>query len=143
MWIYIIIIFLTIFVIFKERQALGCPNIPDGRDCDNANGKAVKGTSPNRSDSISQIFEKLKLAGSFADRWVVWRLSFVVGITSTLLCFYIMNQRLPTEWELIVCSSIIMFLMYFCLNFYDFHLFSHIKQNISDGVELLKSKLFN
>lgn len=143
MWIYIIIIFITLFVIYKERQALGCPTIPDGSDCDNKNGKAVKGTDIRNNDSVGQIFEKLKLAGSFSDRWVVWRFAIIISLTSTILCFYVLKKRFPSEWELIVCMAIISTLIYYGLNFYNFHLFSHIKKNIAEGVDILKSKLFS
>jgi heme/copper-type cytochrome/quinol oxidase subunit 4 len=140
MWIYVCIFFLTLFVIYKERQALGCPNVPDGSDCNNKKGKAVKGTRVKTDDNIDNIFHKLKKAGSFADRWVVWRLGFIIGITSTLICFYLLKKRFPTEWELIICLTVISTLVYFSLNFYNFHLFQHIKENIERGVELLKSR---
>lgn len=140
MWLYICIIFLTLFVIYKERQALGCPTVPNGSDCNNKKGKAVEGTRIKSNDTIHSIFQKLKKAGSFADRWVVWRLGFIIGLSSTLICFYILKQRFPTEWELTVCLTVISMLVYLTLNFYNFHLFNHIKENIERGVELLKER---
>jgi hypothetical protein len=137
MWGYIIIAFIFVYALYKERQALGCPTIPDGTDCDNCNGKAIKGTKPTHSDSVHTIKNKIKKAADFSDRWVVWRIAVMLGIVCPLIFFFFLYQRLPTEYEWTLSAFVITVAIYFTLNFYKFHLIDHAKNNISEGVDML------
>jgi hypothetical protein len=137
---YILIVFFLCFVIYKERQALGCPNIPDGTDCDNENGKAVKGTKPYITDTNEDIYDKIKKASKFMDRWVIWRLSILIGLISILFLIFFLYQRLPDIKELIIGMFVISYVVYFTINFYKFHLIDYIKNNILDSIEILKSR---
>jgi hypothetical protein len=140
MWLYLGIIVFLIFVIYKERQALGCPTIPDGSDCDNENGKAVKGTKPHPGDSTQDLLSKIRLASSFSDRWVIWRLSVLISVPCILFFYFFMYRRIPSEIELVLGMFVISSVVYFSLNFYKFHLMDYVEKNIDEGVSILSSR---
>lgn len=129
------------YALYKERQALGCPNIPNGTDCDNANGKAVKGTNPLLTDSLEILFKKIKEAADFADKWVMWRIAFLISVPAILLIYYFTYHRLPDEKEMLIGMFVITAMVYFTLNFYKFHLINHAQKNIDDGVDIVKTKI--
>ena len=120
----------VLYALYKERQALGCRLIPDGSDCDNARGKAVKGSHPKPGDSPEKLKERIKHAASFSDRWVVWRISILLGYAATFAIYFITFNRIPTERELLISWIIIGVLLYFTFNFYGFHLFRHVHDAI-------------
>lgn len=140
MWIYIIVAVFVLFAIFKERQALGCPNVPDGSDCDNANGKAVRGSLPVSSDPTQTIYKKIKKAADFADRWVMWRIGVIISIPVIFLIWYILYSRIPDEKELVVGVVVISAIVYFAMSFYKFHLIDIAGSNIETGVEILSTR---
>jgi hypothetical protein len=142
MYIYIGIILIVLFVIHKERQALGCETIlPFGRDCNNANGKVVLGTRGNPNDSVKTLEDRIKYGSKSMDRFVVWRLGVIIGFIGTILTYYILYQRFPTEIELVVGILIITFLIYFSFGFYNYHLFSFIERNTSYNIDLINKKI--
>lgn len=140
MLIYVLIGVAFVYALYKERQALGCPDIPNGEDCDNANGKAVKGTRPSTTDSTPEVFEKIRKAADFADRWVVWRIAFLLAIPCVLLIYFFLYQGYPKEHEILVGLFVIGSVVYFTLNFYKFHLINYVKNNIDEGVKILESR---
>lgn len=143
MWIYIIIAFAFVYALYKERQALGCSSILDGKDCDNANGKAVKGSNPSPSDPTNVVYDKIRLASDFADRWVVWRLAFLLSVPCIVLIIFFLHQRIPKEQEALVGIFVITAIVYFALNFYKFHLMNYAKNNINEGVKILETRCPN
>ncbi len=128
------------YAIYKERQALGCPNIPDGTDCDNANGKAIKGTLPLVTDPDHIIYNKIKQAADFADRWVTWRLALISSLISTGFIYCFLYSRCPSIKEALVSTFVISAVMYFTFNFYKFHLIDHARNNIIKGVDILTTR---
>jgi hypothetical protein len=140
MYIYIVIIIIILFAIYKERQALGCPNIPDGTDCDNANGKAVKGTKPSNNDSNNVIYEKIILGSKVSERMVTWRLSLLLSFFCVFIMYFFMYQRIPLEKELAIGMFVITAIVYFTLNFYKFHLYDYVENNIFECIEILRSR---
>lgn len=140
MWVYILFIALFLFVYYKERQALGCPNWPDGTDCDNASGKAVQGSKTTPNMSTNQILEVVDHAARFQNRWVRWRTSFMIALFATIAAIYIMYSRFPSEKELAVYVLVITFAITLTNSFYRFHLTDHVTNNIVEGVEILRSR---
>ena len=138
MWVYLLVVLVSIYALYKERQALGCPDFPNIEDCDNKNGKAVKGSGPHPRDSNLIICSKLKLAGAYNDRFVFWRASLLVSLVSSVLLWFILYRRFPTEWELVVSMTVISSVVYFTQNFYKFHLSDYAKKNIHQAVEILR-----
>lgn len=141
MWLYVAIVAFVLFALYKERQALGCPSIPNGSDCDNANGKAVVGTKPSIDDSNDEILDKIDLAGGFADRDVAWRKSVIVAFISTFILFFLLHRRIPTAVELFIGIFSISPVIYFMSNFYKYHLINYITKNIHESTALLRSRM--
>src|SRR5437868_5592262 len=138
MWIYIIIAIVFIYILYKERQALGCPNIPNGTDCDNVNGKAVKGSKCNKEMSKEEILNTIDYASSYQERWVTWRTFLMLSIIVSIIIIFILHQRFPSEHEFLVYILVLMLGLTLTSNFYKFHLTDHVSKNISEGVQLLK-----
>lgn len=140
MWVYLLISVCFLYAFYKEREALGCPTIPNGEDCDNANGKAVRGTKPLPTDTNAVIFDKIRKAADFADRWVVWRISFLLSISCTLLIYFFLYQRAPLEHEALMGIFVISAIVYSILNFYKFHLINYVRNNIDESVRILEQR---
>lgn len=166
MYIYILVAILLIFALWKERQALGCPENPlSTTDCDNANGKAVIGTKSSPSDPTSVVVDKIKKAANFGDRWVMWRVGFLLSFPCVVIAYFFLHSTIfdgggascfksssgdllctlaksfPSEKELVVGMFVITALVYFTLNFYKFHLINYARKNIDEGVDILAARV--
>jgi hypothetical protein len=140
MWIYLLIALAFVYALYKEREALGCPTFPNGEDCDNANGKAIRGTKSLPSDPTPVVFDKIGKAADFADRWVVWRVSFLISLPCILFIYFFLYQRFPSEHESLIGMFVIAAVIYFTLNFYKFHLINYARNNIDEGLKILESR---
>lgn len=138
MLIYILIAFLVVYLLFKECQSLGCGNIFDREDCNNANGKAVRGTAPTKSDTNSELLDKINFAGEYQSRFVKWRISVLVALTSVMIFVYFAYNRLATEKELLLGGVIITLILTLMFNFYSFHLDKYIVDNIKKCTDHLR-----
>ncbi len=138
MWVYLLIGLILAYALYKERQALGCQF--NSEDCDNKNGKAVKGTSSSHHDSTQKIYNKIKLAGCYKDRFVFWRIAVIVSFICAIMVWFVLYRRLPNEWELVVLMLVISSVLYTTNSFYKFHLCDHVKKNISEAVDILQSR---
>ena len=138
MWITVLIVVLVIYAIFKERQAFGCPTIPNCTDCNNQKGKAVIGTLPEEGDSPSDIYGKLRKAGSYRERMVTWRRSLIFSFFLCVFLWYILYQKFPGDYNLLVFIMVTILCIYMFDSFYNFHLHNHIKQNINLSVDYLE-----
>ena len=143
MWIYILIIFIVVYSIFKEREALGCPSNPlNGKDCDNDSGKAVKGSNPSEEDNTFELLDKIKYASCYNSRFVRWRGIFLASFFGTLLLWFIIFQKIPNEWEL-SCGILVLFVIFSCVNrFYLFHVSKCIEDNITGSVDILEERYY-
>lgn len=166
MYIYIAVFVFLVFVLWKERQALGCPEGLTFADCDNANGKAIKGTQPYPTDSTPVVADKIKKAADFGDRWVMWRIGLLLSVPCVIITYFFLNapvfttgkssmfcyegakgmmcdiaRSFPSEKELVVGMFVITTLVYFTLNFYKFHLINYAKKNIEEGVDILQNRI--
>ncbi len=140
MWIYIIVTIVILYALYKERQALGCSNFFDGKDCDNINGKAVKGTTPFSGDSSEELLDKIELGARYQERFVKWRAFLIVSFLATLLIWFVLYKKFPNEWELITVMLILFFAMSSASSFYTFHLYNYVKRNIGDSAEMLRER---
>lgn len=168
MYIYALVAILLIFALWKERQALGCPENPlSTTDCDNANGKAVKGARSFPSDATEVVVGNIKKASDFADRWVIWRVGFLLSFPCVVIAYFFLHSSIfdspaktcftpsgkeediicklvksfPSEKELVIGMFVITALFYFTINFYKFHLINYAKKNIDEGVDILASRV--
>lgn len=140
MWIYVLIFAIILYAFYKETEALGCGNISDGKDCDNANGKAVKGSASSSQDTTSQILNNIEYAADYHSRFVKWRAILIVSFLSMILLWFIVFRKFPDEWELVVGILVLFITMTSTTGFYRFHLYDHIEHNINDSVEILRSR---
>lgn len=139
-FVYCLVGVLFLYALYKERQALGCRTIPNGVDCDNANGKVVRGTSPKQDDSTGTLLNKLELISKTHEEFVTWRVSFMLSIAIVLLIFFVCFNRVPTEIELVQSIFICFSTIYFSFNFYCFHVWKYIGKNTNDISKILRSR---
>lgn len=144
MIVYATLLILFVYALSKERESLGCfsifENLFQCKDCDNAQGKAVRGTSSSEKDSNDDIFQKIKLAASYSDRFVIWRFCFILGLLATILIHFLTFSSFPSEKDLIIGTLVVFSMVYFAMNFYKFHLVSYIRKNIEKSIEILKER---
>lgn len=138
-FVYIGVTLALIYAIYKERQALGCKCIPDGSDCDNANGKAVEGTAPLENDDIDVLSNKILKASKFMNRWVIWRMAFMMSFICTILVSLMSDRNVPDAKHLLISMIVITFVIYATINFYGFHLISYIEKNIEKCLNKMKN----
>ena len=141
MWVYLFIGIVFIYIVYKERQALGCGNFFEGKDCNNAKGKAVCGSSPEEDDSIAKLLDRIDYASDYHSRYVKWRSFLIVSLLTMLLLWFILFREMPGEWELVVGILILFVAFSSITNFYKFHLYSHIEKNINTSTELIRRQL--
>ena len=141
MWVYIVIAVIFIYAVYKERQALGCPNVPNGVDCDNANGKAVKGSNVNPNMSTPDILTTVSYAAHFEDRWVKWRIFFMLSVCFAVVAAYIMQGKFVDERDLLIYVTVLMLALVLTSNFYKFHLTDFVAKNITSAVNILKTRV--
>lgn len=140
MIVYIIIAIIVIYSIFKEREALGCPRLPDLGDCNNEIGKAVHGTKPFSNDSNEILYSKIDKAAAYNNRFVFWRVAIITSFIGAFVLWFILFRRVPSEVELTVIMLVFSSITYFTNNFYKFHLSDYIKRNIQKSVEILENR---
>lgn len=168
MYVYIFVGILLLFALWKERQALGCSDNPfTTTDCDNANGKAIRGTKSSPGDSTPTVVGNIKKAADFADRWVMWRVALLLSFPCVVIIYFFLNSSIltssgktcfsptgkdddiicslvksfPSEKELVVGMFVITTVVYFTMNFYKFHLINYARRNIDEGVDILASRI--
>ena len=91
------VVFLSgiLYILYKERQSLGCGNILEGKDCDNINGKAVLGTKCSIGDNKQDIFKKIELGASYCERFVTWRSYVLTSLASSIFVCFLLSKRFP------------------------------------------------
>lgn len=141
MIVYAVIFLLLIYAVYKERQALGCPSIPTGKDCNNEDSKAAKGTKSSDSDSTPILINKLRSGASYSFRHVEWRSFFILSVLASIITSYMINKRFPTEVEMCVISVVICFLLCSFRCFYEFHLHSIIRRNVNETIDILQKRV--
>jgi hypothetical protein len=142
MLVYILVILLVVYCIYKERQALGCGGIKamiNSVDCDNQKGKAVNGTAPSHEDTISDSLDKIEYAAKYHDRFVKWRAIYLFAVASSIILWFAANHQFPSEWELVVSIGTLSLSALLFLSFYKFHLEDHISTNIISNIKKLKN----
>lgn len=140
MKVYLLFAVFLVFAIYKERQALGCPTVPDGTDCSNRDGKAVRGSKSERGMSSNQILDKISYAAHFQERWVTWRTSFMTALFVAVSSVYILHERFPTEQELATYTIVVVLALTLVGSFYKFHLSNHVAANIDESVNILRGR---
>lgn len=137
MIVYISIILIFIYAVYKERQALGCRFIPNGTDCDNANGKVVHGTKSYPNDTQEVLKTNMKNAIYANERFVVWRLSYIIAFFSSIIIWFLCFRHIPKESELLISLLVIGTLLYFSFGFYQFHMWGYVQKNANETLEFI------
>lgn len=141
MWIYITLILFFAYALYKEREALGCSNIPPDFSCNNENGKAVKGTQPSLTDTNHELLSKIKFAANYESRYVQWRRFYIISIITSIVIWWLLFQVIPPETNLLLMMIVLMFAMMGASSFYRFHLTGYVTKNIDNASDILSSRL--
>lgn len=142
MILYLLILILFVYAVFKERQALGCKNyIWEGIDCDNANGKAVCGTAPEETDTQLDTVSKIKYAVAFPDRFVTWRITFIICVLCSIMIGYILFPEFPSEKNFLIMILILFTMITIVYGFYRFHMYDHISNHVNQLCEKIETSV--
>jgi hypothetical protein len=136
-----VITLITIYVIMKEKLALGCrKSISLEQFCDDNDSDYVKDTVPRDSDSPAQTLNRLKESGRSYEKIAVWRRSMILATVETLLVFLVMYKTLAKndDFSLLIPIHIIFFsINYLHFNYQNFHMFRRIKDNVDKLIDKL------
>ena len=141
MWIYLLIIYIVCYCIYKERQSLGCYTIIECKDYDNKNGKAVKGTESSPDDSTEKVLDTIDFATDYQNRFVKWRILLLLSIFASVLIWFLLYKKLIPEWEMIFVTIMLFVIMASAVGYYKFHLDDHVMQNIRNSVNILRKRM--
>lgn len=143
MFIYILIIVFTLWVILSELKDLYCP---DGgahplasymADCRDGEGCHIKRSCPSDDDSPKNLREKIQYGIEINKHTVFWRRSYLSGLLISLLTGYMYVDGLPDEKNLLITLIIATMIIYFTYSYYNFHHGKHIQKNMTECVERL------
>jgi len=140
MAIYGGIVGLSLYALYKEGEQLGCTS-DLMCDCDNANGKVVKGSAPAQDDTVDQLLNKIDYASEASSRDVVWRRSWLSGVILITIAWLVIYYKIPDQQEMLAGAIIIAAGLYFLYNFYKFHMYDHITKNIKASTKMLRSMI--
>lgn len=140
MIVYILVCFVLIYIVLKERAMLGCKGLIE--DCDNYSGKPFINTKPLETDSTAELFEKLSKTSAYTKQVVYWRRAYLLAFIIVLVVFWITYIRWPSERELVVGMFIVFAVIYFSFNFYQFHLNAIAENRIEEISSLLQKRIF-
>lgn len=137
---YVIILGLALFLASSEHKDWGCedPYILFEK-CKPAEGMSYRGSKPEKDDDCSTLLKKINIAASAPSKSIKWRKSFVVSVIISLLIFGLVVSpgRLP-KWTTFYLSVLIGFaVVYFSLNFYDFHKYNTPREYIAEATDMI------
>ena len=126
----IIVIFIVLISIYKESQMLGCNNnlfkiLTFDTNCKVENNHIIKYLHEHKPIDPLLSF----------DRVVFWRRSFIIAFSVYLIYYLIYDFKFDSVKMLIVLLSST-FVIYFSLNFYQFHLNYYIENEIRKMYEI-------
>lgn len=143
MFVYILIVVFTVWVIFSECKDLYCPNGGQEslgvliKECTDGNGCHITRSKPGTSDTKQQLRDKIEYGLNLPSHCVYWRRSYLVGLLVSLIIGYVVLAKLLPERELVICLIIVTALLYFSYSYYAFHHDKHVYNNIRESVRML------
>lgn len=127
-------------VLYIERNDNECPSLFSSRaECVDGSGMPMRGAKPNTDDSCSTLIDKINIAAGIEYRSIKWRRAFT---QSVIIMFFIwmlvITPGMLPEWFAFYTTVIIGFaILYFCLNFYSYHLFKTGEDYTKEATALL------
>lgn len=125
--ILVILIYLSILALYKEREMLGC----DDKSLINV----LTSTPPcdNKNNQLSRIIrtEKPKDFFTVYNRVVIWRRSFLLSLLIIIVYHNVMNC--PFDGIKMFISILTgTFFIYFSFNFYKYHLYHYLEEDVKN-----------
>ncbi len=127
MFALMIILYLLVLSLYKERDMLGCKDksiisvITSTPKCDNENNQISTFIRDKRPDDFFKAYERI----------VYWRRSYILSFL--IVCITYLTQGIPFNGNYskmlisILCGT---FFIYFSFNFYKYHLMSYMEEDI-------------
>lgn len=138
----VVLLLILKFVSKIEMLDLKCPS-PDinHSSCGEGNGKTYNGSKPNATDDTLTLLNKISIAGSAVCKDVQWRKSLLFGGISTLVIYILSYNQTYSCRQIIMACLVTTFIFYFGSNYYNYHHYKHIENNINSAVNLLKTRI--
>ena len=133
-------------IISTEKYDILCPDGPLTKNknlCKEGNGKTYNKAIPNKHDSLNTLISKISIACKAIRKDVIWRKLVITSSISLFLIFSIVMRRIPTIYEIVGMLLIMTTVGYGLNNFYNYHHYSHIENNILKSLKLITKKIKN
>jgi hypothetical protein len=138
MWLYVILIVLFLYAIIRERFSWGCNNILFGVPCNERKNILIVDNIPTEGTTTTKAKQNItRLAVAEGNR-VYWRSAFIFGLFAVLFCvgiFVFMSASL--EIKIFIAVFLVTGIIYFMLNFYNYHFNRIVADVIQENLALL------
>lgn len=138
MWLYIILIILFLYAIIRERFSWGCNNIWFGKPCNERKNILIVDNIPTELTTPEGAKRNITRLALAEGNRVYWRSAFIFGLFAVLFCvgiFVFMTASL--EIKIFVAVFLVTGIIYFMLNFYNYHFNRIVSDVIQENLDLL------
>lgn len=124
------------YAFLKERSEMGCTRwTATSRQCSDEDSVYVAGTAPSRADDRTTIKRKLESILSYHEKAGVWKRCFLLAAVMAYLSHVIHTGSAGAGWSFAVQHLVFFAVLYFVINFVNYHHFRVLKKH---GTALLK-----
>lgn len=92
---------------------------------------------PLPDDSPEELRRKIRMLGQADLDTVKWRRALLISIISSFIILFVILQRPPWGWELLLSSFILYFIIYMSFEFYQNKITIPVSQNITQALNQL------
>lgn len=140
--LFIPLILGSIVILWTERKDVHCPTFESNeRECRERGGMSFADSKPNSSDTSAALLEKILKSGTFSSRTILWRKAALLSLgINAALWFLYGYPRIPNFRSFIIATLITFIIIYFFLDYYNYHLAAIPESWLRTSVEILKSR---
>jgi hypothetical protein len=137
---YLIILGVFGIVLYVERNDNECPGPFSPRsECVEGSGMPLRGSKPKPGDDCETLLTKINIASGAEYRSIKWRRAFTQSVIVMFLAWVlVITPGMLPQWFAFYSSVVTAFaVLYFCLNYYSYHLFKTAEDFITQATSML------
>ena len=141
---YLIIFGLVVFVFLTEQADWKCPGVTNFLfNCEGEEGMPYKGSKPHKNDGCNELLAKINIAAAAQGNSIKWRRSFMLAVLITVIVFSLVLTpgKLPIWIQFYIVVIIITSILYFNMNYYDYHKYNIPRNYIKESTGILAQKI--
>ena len=136
-------ILLTIYIILKERESMGCNGISISHHCIDENSAYVFGTKAEPNDTKDILYKKLISSFGAYEKVAIWRRCVLIAIVYCCYMMYMKKFECLTQISPVLYATQIILvyatIQYWYFNHMNYHYHRKLKLNAEEIVNILKS----